>query len=166
VAKRFITPRLNRLFVDAVQGLITDLNKRHKFQVVNLIKGTCPNCVYDPVKKASTGTFKTGGPQPFTTKVCPVCKNVGTLDTVKAQTVVANVQVGTAPGTTDTYTPQPAGNLKPGFARVKTYAKDKDLVDKASYFLIDGVRYSRHTNPETRGLQTLATCFFYLKKDE
>jgi hypothetical protein len=165
VAKRFIKPRLNRLFTEAVEGLITDLNKRHKFHVVTLSKGACPNCHLDPTTNTSSGTYNGTGPKPFSGKQCPVCRTAGYVTTERKQLITANVQVGTAPDAQGSFVPSPAGKLSPGHAKVKTFAKYQSLVDRASWFLIDGVRYSRHTDPESRGLQTLVTTFFYLKKD-
>lgn len=37
----------------------------------------CPNCLYNPVGKSSTGQYKSGGPIPFTNVVCPYCAGVG-----------------------------------------------------------------------------------------
>ncbi len=38
-------------------------------------KTPCPNCIV--VNGVSFGIFKKGGPEPFTTKICPVCKGKG-----------------------------------------------------------------------------------------
>jgi hypothetical protein len=42
------------------------------------LNAVCPNCIFDPRAKKSSGIYKTGGPIPFTNHTtCPWCGGVG-----------------------------------------------------------------------------------------
>lgn len=45
------------------------------------VKQECPNCIANVVSQTSTGQYKEGGPQPFTSGgVCPLCQGRGKLE--------------------------------------------------------------------------------------
>lgn len=164
MAKTFITPRINRLFIDSVEAITTEMGKRHKFVVVTEATVACPNCIQDVTTGASTGKYKTGGPKAFTGKVCPVCQTKGKSTTVKRRTVTANVTLGRADPGPNGETPQ--GQVLKGFAEVETSVRNKPQIVGATYFLVDDQRYSMHIQPEGSGLQTIVNIFFTLKRDQ
>jgi len=46
----------------------------------------CPNCVYDPNLKKSSGKYKAGGPKPFLTgRLCPYCNGSGSYGAEKSE---------------------------------------------------------------------------------
>ncbi len=51
----------------------------------------CTNCHTNPQTGQSTGVYKTGGPIPFTTGVCPYCKGVGRIVQENTEDVVLGV---------------------------------------------------------------------------
>ncbi len=163
MARQFITARLNSLFAQAVRRLNTELDKRHRFEVLISAETYCPNCNYDRTNRCSSGVYKPGGPQPFTGMVCPVCKTKGVIRADKRRRVIANVQLGTHEGEADV--PFPEGVLPIGYAYVKSNFENKATLEKAVAFYIDNLRYSRVDFPLPSGLQTLVSVHMYLKRD-
>ena len=152
--RRFIKPRIDRLFRDSVEGLVDDLSKKSRVEAVTAGAPTyCNNCVFDPVHKASSGVYNNNGPKPFDGKVCPVCRGKGVLSIERHLVVPAIVQWGKAEPTSNDR-PLPEGSLPKEFARLKAKVRFWDTVTKADYFLVDGVRCKIVGLPVKRGLQT------------
>lgn len=79
MAKLFeLTPEIRQIAQDGIDDLIDQLGKECKL-LYPPITTPCPNCVYDPVQKKSTGKYKSGGPFPFTVGTCQVCRGLGML---------------------------------------------------------------------------------------
>lgn len=82
-----ITPDLRKVAEDAISDMIDQLGKECLLLYPS-VEQPCPNCIYDPTTKRSTGIYKTGGPTPFQNKtICPVCRGNGRLPYESATTV-------------------------------------------------------------------------------
>jgi hypothetical protein len=159
-----IKPRTNTLFKRYVEGLITDLSKRSSVTAYMPVKQErCPNCIYDPVRKGSTGTYNGTGDEAFTGSMCPVCRNTGTVD-VETQKIIkcivrwGNTKTGTVP--------MAPGALPDGHAKLKTFVVDYDTLRDAAYFMVDGIRCSRVNAPLKRGLQSHVVAEMVVRQDE
>jgi len=47
----------------------------------------CPNCIYDPFGKKSSGKYKSGGPIEFTGGTCPYCHGKGKINTPSGEDI-------------------------------------------------------------------------------
>lgn len=166
MSRRFIKPRTDRLFRDAVEGLVDDLSKKSTFYVVNTEDGgACGNCIYDPVHHCSSGVYNQTGPKPFTGKVCPACKGKGAITTTRQTKIPAIIQWGKAEkSAVDKVTPQ--GSLPQGYARIKAKVRYFAQLSTAQAYIVDGLRCSRVTLPIKRGLQSHVICEMVVAIDE
>jgi hypothetical protein len=157
-----INPRLDALFVSKVTQLTTDLSKKYVVQVELTTNTQCPNCNYDVTGKCGSGIYNGSGGQPFE-KVCPVCRNNGKVQTITLQQIIANAKIGEAK-TGDQ--PIAEGDLPEGHARIKGLYTDVALLEAATAFYIDGVRYDRLGQLYSRGLQTKVSTIITLKRSD
>ncbi len=87
MANRFsgiISGQLKKLFTDAINGILEESALTVPCKLIYEGKMVvCSNCQINPVTGKSSGVYKTGGPIPFTNKICPYCSGEGkkTLDT-------------------------------------------------------------------------------------
>ena len=164
MARPLINSTINRLYRSYSERLIETFGHRGVFIVVTETKANCPNCGLDSANKCSNGKYNGTGPTPFTTKVCPVCKGNYFILTVKQHKIVCNFKWGKVLPTGDR--PLFPGQLPVGFLHCKTYLKYRPLLEKATYFLVDGIRCSRSTHPIPRGLQDYVRTDMILKRDD
>lgn len=54
-------------------------------------KTICPNCIFNDLVGNSTNEYKTGGPIPFTTGICPYCMGIGFRDEQATSTIKLRV---------------------------------------------------------------------------
>lgn len=161
--KRLISQRHNRLFREAVLGLINDLSKKYSvFAVVVDDRSACPNCEYDNANETSNNTYKDGGPQPFT-NICPVCEGSYWIETEKKRKLKATVNWGGATNKENDIVQ--GGQLPKDHAKVKTELNKAALMRDADYFLIDGDRCTRVGRIETRGLTDKVVAEMVVKRD-
>ncbi len=166
MSRRFIKPRIDRLFKDAVEGLIDDLSK--KSRVVAFLDGPviyCNNCVYDPVHKASSGVYNNHGPKPFTGKVCPVCQGKGTLPNVQ-QIVIPSIVQWSRMAKDELNRVMPEGMLPEGHARIKAKVRYLDTVLAAKYFTVDGFRCRMTGEPVKKGLLAFVEVEWVVLRDD
>lgn len=82
-----LTNDIKQIASDAIDDLIDQLGKQCRL-VYSGIKTDCPNCIFDPQSKKSTGIYKAGGPRPFPNRtICPVCRGAGQIDTTSTEVV-------------------------------------------------------------------------------
>jgi RNA polymerase subunit RPABC4/transcription elongation factor Spt4 len=138
---------------------------RSKCLVVTQTETICPNCVLDPTTQASSGKYKTGGPTPFTSKICPVCAGRGRLVNDASLQIQANVKWGAKSPEPDV--PEPEGFVPIGFVRIKAEMKYYDLIYNAHHFVIDGIRCSHFDRQlKRRGLLSYVICECLVKVDK
>src|ERR1035437_10895595 len=150
-----------------MQKLIDDLGTKSTFDIVLPAPFVpCPNCVYDPVAKASTGTYNGTGPKPFTGKQCPVCRgkgNIGVAKTQRLPSVIVNWSK-LAPGSENS--PTAPGELPFGYARCKARLQFLPLIKQATAFVVDGYRCRIVGQPKPRGLKTFVIVEVLVKRDD
>ena len=82
-----LTPDIKKIAQDAIDDLIDQLGK-DCLLVYSSVKADCPNCLYDPITKRSTGRYKLGGPRPFPNgQICPVCRGTGQLESESTEII-------------------------------------------------------------------------------
>lgn len=162
---RLIKPKIDRIFATKVVQLTQDLSLRSKCIIVTVKNIACPNCIWDPRISASSGNYRTGGPKPFTGKVCPVCKQKGKVEVPSQLQIPANVKWGTRKQG-ENFIPEPEGFVPMEHARIKAEVKYYDLMYNATYFMIDGIRCSRVNFPHKRGLQSYVIAEMMVKIDK
>lgn len=162
---RLIKQQVNRVFAAKVKQLTSDLSDRSSVVAVRKDTVACPNCVYDPVLKASSGKYQVGGPTPFTGKQCPVCKSKGQVTTETRREIKCNVRWGLLEPQDNIVLS--AGEEVTELARLKCdlerYGK---IVDAAAYFVVDGKRCTLKGHPVPRGLLNYVIKVFYVKLDK
>lgn len=76
-----ISSKLISIYQSRIDALINQLGKSVLLEYTP-IETPCPNCLYDTMRKRSTGIYRTGGPRPFKRgRQCPYCKSRGLLET-------------------------------------------------------------------------------------
>ncbi len=76
-----IKPALITIYQDRIDALINQLGKNVRL-IFDPVIDPCPNCLYDTLRKRSTGIYRDGGPRPFKRgRQCPYCKGHGLLET-------------------------------------------------------------------------------------
>lgn len=162
---RLIKPKIDRIFTTKVVQLTQDLSLRSKCILFTVLNNPCPNCIYDSAINASSGKYRTGGPKPFTGKVCPICAGKGKIENIKQLQIPANVKWGTKK-MGENFLPEPEGFVPMEHARIKAEVKYYDLLYNATYFMIDGLRCSRVNFPHKRGLQSYVITEMLVKLDK
>jgi hypothetical protein len=167
VPRSFVTARHDALYRDAVEGLLGDLGKKVKVEIVppDADATFCPNCIWDPVHNCSTGRYNQTGSRRFTGKTCPVCNNAGKISEARPVRVPeAIVRFGRVMPS-DGAKPLPQGELPIGYARIRCKIKFKPKVKAARHFLLDGRRHVRDGEIRDRGLKTPVAIEFVVKLD-
>jgi hypothetical protein len=164
---RLIKQQVNRIFESRVKQVTLDLSDRSKVFAIEVTEVFCPNCIWDPVSKASSGKYQAGGPKPFTGKTCPVCKTKGKVDTETKRQVKCNVSWGKAVAAVPATQPilTAAGALPQNMAKLKTDYLNKKVIDAASYFVVDGIRCTKFGEPKPSGLLRYVQYTFYVQID-
>jgi hypothetical protein len=158
-----VTPAIRKIYKDLIKQVVEDL---HKPVLVFSPPGKedCPNCVWDSVNKTSSGRFQTSfvtpvtifgetvSPNNFQRSRCPVCHGVGFLSQEIRRNVKALVKWN--PTTADDIESLPVGREGKSVVRIKVLRADFDLINKAIYFQVDGVRCEMIRAPTIRGLGT------------
>lgn len=157
-----INPRIDALFASKVTELIGDLDERYFTEAELTTKEFCNNCRYDPIGQASSGVYNGTGPQPFQKK-CPVCKGNGKTETVVRQKITATVKLGEAKNGDQ---PTPEGDLPEGWARIKGLFEEIDILEAATAFFIDNVRFDRQGQIKPRGLQSKVVAIIFAKRSD
>lgn len=76
-----INDSLIKIYQGGIDALINQLGKNIRL-IFDPIIDPCPNCLYDTLRKRSTGIYRNGGPRPFKRgRKCPYCKGRGLLET-------------------------------------------------------------------------------------
>ena len=168
MAGNFITGEIDALFRDSMEKLVDDLGKRSTFSIVLPADfAECPNCIYDPVAKASSGKAQPGAAKAFT-KVCPVCKgrgNVGKEKIRRIPSVIVNWSKVTQDVSNENQ-PTPPGELPFGYARCKMRVQFFNLVSSAESFIVDGLRCRIVGKPKKRGLKTFVIVEVLVRRDD
>lgn len=164
MARRFIKPKHDRLFRDAVLGLNRDLSGKHiTYALIEVDRSPCPNCDYDSGNDASNNLYNGTGPTPFAGNVCPVCNGEYWITTVARRRLQATVRWARPDTKENKLTP--FGELPRDHARIKVPLSQRSSLENAKYFLIDGERCTRVGKVETRGLLTKALAEVVVKRD-
>lgn len=102
----FVKPIHRRQYKEFVQGIREDLGRDVTLHL-NGIKHRCPNCLFDPVNKRSTGMYSpqtpflvtrdfngntVTGPIPFTGGICPVCNGTGNVTEEISKLVLCGIR--------------------------------------------------------------------------
>ena len=165
--RSFISNAVDALYKDALQGVMHDLGQKAIFVIVfPANKGQCSNCIYNPVNKVGSGVYNNTGPKPFTGKVCPVCENAGTVETIKRRKIPDATVAYSRLHNADANTPMMPGQLPFGYARVKVFVRYFPLLLQAEYFLVDGIRYKMVGEPKKRGLKSYVVAEVVVKRDD
>lgn len=85
-----ITPELKQLYKNAIDSLINQGGLAVPCSIVydSLKKEPCINCVFDPIKNASSGKYNNTGPAPFANfGICPICNGYGIINMSKNETI-------------------------------------------------------------------------------
>jgi len=165
--KHFVTSRTDKLFRDAVTGLVQDLGNKIPFILVNIVpEQLCDNCIFDPTHNCSSGVYNQRGPYPFTTSICPECKGAGKI-TYEQQTQIPRAivkwgKVGDRQGDF----PLPQGALPQNFGRARCLVMYNDQIDNADYFLVGGTRCKMVSHPIMRGLLTQVLSEVTFQRDD
>lgn len=76
-----INEEFHQMYVDAIDAAIASCAMsvpcRISYGVTKYSE--CTNCIYSPVSQRSTNKYKSGGPAPFTTGLCPLCAGAGRI---------------------------------------------------------------------------------------
>ena len=120
------------------------------------IETECTNCEIINIggKKRSSGRYKAGGPEPFTSGICPVCRGSGIINTVRNVSFKSLVRwnpdeymdIAKSVHETDT------------IVEMKTYRTNESNIKKAQYAIIDSKRCKRVKDPVPRGLRESRYC--------
>ena len=145
-------------------------NIRHQisrcFDVITRIDEDCPNCYYSQAENASSGKYKSGGPEPFVHGRCPVCKGEGVLSTTRTTTIRGDIvwkgraSAVAKEGLMTFFTP---GEEDMVIARVKVDLCHKSLITSADYFIIDKAHCVLVKPPSEAGIQRTSSLTFYVK---
>ena len=158
-----ITGEIDNLFRENMTSLLDNLGNKSTFVIVlPAVFTECPNCIFDPVAKASSGVPKPGAARPFS-RICPVCRGKGDVG-VETKRRIPNTIVTWL--VKEENIPTPLGEQRVEHARCKLRVQFASLVDQASYFLIDGRRCRIVGVPKKRGLKTFVVVEILVKLDE
>ena len=167
VAGNFITSDIDSLFRDSMLKLVDDLGTKSTFDLVLPAPFVpCPNCIYDPTAKASSGTYNGTGAKPFTGKQCPVCRGKGSVGVSKTRRLPSVIVTWSKLAPSSENIPTPPGELPYGYARCKTRVDFLPLISKAIAFIVDGHRCRIVGVPKRRGLKTFVIVEVLVKRDD
>lgn len=158
-----IPPRLDALFRNKVKGLIKDLSKRNRTFILITTSAQCPNCLFNTTTGTGSGVYNGRGDSPFDGRVCPICENVGKINTESKTPLIANIQFGKKP---DPNRPLPEGELRDGEAIINFLPNDVKRVQANKHYMIDSVRYTKVGEDRTRGLLTVASGYIKVQRDD
>lgn len=124
-----IKPSLISIYQSRIDALINQLGK-NVYLEFDPIRGPCPNCTYDTLRKRSTGIYKTGGPRPFARgRKCPHCKGRGFEETLVNKCIRCLIK----------WNPKDAENFgisvsnHKDIVRLKTYLYNFDRLKRAKF---------------------------------
>ena len=167
MAGNFITGDIDSLFRDSMEKLVDDLGTKSTFAIeLPSPFQQCPNCVYDPVAKASSGKYNSTGPTPFSGKLCPVCRGKGDTAKPVIRQIPAVIVTWSKLTPASENTPTPPGELPYGYARCKMRVQFFPLISKATSFIVDGHRCRMVGQPKKRGLKTFVIVEVLVKRDD
>jgi hypothetical protein len=156
-----ITPEVDQQFTREIRQLTLSLSQRSQFFAVFADqRAKCNNCVWDPVRKCSSGTYNGGGPKAFSGGTCPVCRGKGELETVRKVRVRANVAYPEGPDTPDLVIA--AGESPDDRVLAKVLIEDDKTMKTASYYEFNGDRYKAVGQPRYRGLKQYVLAVYTL----
>ena len=117
-------------------------------------RSECPNCYYDKVHDKSSGVCKVAPSSPtyFTVGRCPVCYGKGVLTTTVRKCIHAIVIWNPQGYATNAKTFSEAGWEGVTSAEIKTDKCHLDLIKRAKYVSIDGIKCQLSTGPLIRGI--------------
>ena len=160
-----VKPSLDRLYRKVIRGVNLDFSKRSiVYAEVPNPATQCPNCVFDQTNGNGSGVYNTTGPQPFSGGTCPVCSNIGKLNTSKRIQVAANLKWGPNDGKGNE--PGSAGYLKDGQAHRKVTIENRSIIDSAVAIWADGVRCNKIGEGVQRGLLTYLMVQYKIQRDD
>lgn len=160
-----INAALDRLYRDKITAVTLAMAKRST--LVAVLPGTatqCTNCLWDATNQTSSGNYNGSGPKPFVNKTCPVCNGRGRLVQDRSLTVEGNVRWGKADKIGNEIIS--LGQILKGYALIKVLSRDRDVIEKATHFMVDGVRCIRVGEPRNRGLQSYVITEFMVKRED
>lgn len=127
-----IKDSLIRVYQANIDALINQLGKNIYLEF-DPIREMCPNCLYDSMRKRSTGIYRTGGPRPFARgRRCPYCKGHGFIETPVNKCIKCLIK----------WNPNDAENFgislskTKGVVRLKAYLTDADDLARAKTVIV------------------------------
>jgi hypothetical protein len=125
----FVVP----IYQENIDALIDQLGKNIT-AYIGEVSTDCPNCDYDPVRKASSGRYTSGGPIPFVNgTTCPYCSGKGKTITNVTSSFKGLVK----------WNPRDFNRLdlqineSENICRLKTFLSDIPNLMRAKYIVID-----------------------------
>lgn len=138
-------------------------------------KFNCPNCFYDDIAKKSSGRgrwtlaeatslqadWENSSPDNkgvlryryFTNQRCPVCLGIGFLAPVERKSYIkCNIRWGTKNSSDNKAVITVGGETYLNLVTIKTLPKYKNLLAEAESIIIDGLKCTKITPPNIRGL--------------
>lgn len=133
MARVVISDALIRIYQSRIDALINQLGKNIYLEF-DPIRGPCPNCTYDTMRKRSTGIYRIGGPRPFARgRQCPYCKGRGLIETAVNKCIKCLIK----------WSPEDAKNFgisiaqRKGIVRLKTYLTEMDDLRRARTIIVN-----------------------------
>lgn len=161
------------------QHLIDEFNSLSREMIYDLsktvtvglppLKEECPNCKYVDPDDSSLGTFTDFGSitvfsgtaceyvlsaVPFR-RNCPICKSSGVLTCKDEITIPSMINYDPHIGSTKELVDFPGGVSYQSIIKLKVDIKFKPYINKAIYYLVDGIKFSHIKTPYKRGMGKL-----------
>lgn len=111
------------LYQNRIDALLNQVGKNVILQF-DQIASPCINCIFDSIRKRSSGRYKTGGPLPFNYgRKCPYCKGRGVLEEVAELCIRCLIS----------WNPSEVSNFGISVSKGSEIVKLKALIDDASH---------------------------------
>lgn len=126
------------IYQSRIDALINQLGKNIILEF-NPIIVPCRNCIFDPIRKRSTGEYKIGGPRPFQNgRQCPWCKGRGFEETQETRCIQGLIKFNPK----DIANYNISVNNNKSIIRVKTFLYHADDIKKTKTAIIDSDQQS------------------------
>lgn len=133
MARVIITDALIQVYQSSIDSLINQLGKNIYLEF-DPIRGPCPNCTYDTVRKRSTGIHISGGPRPFARgRRCPYCKGRGLIETAVNKCIKCLIKW--KPKEAEDF--GIAASKQKGIVRLKTFLTEADDLKRARTIIVN-----------------------------
>jgi hypothetical protein len=160
---KIVSPAIKKAYVKYIKDTIEDLNRSVDVYLPPEAMD-CPNCLYDPINKKSTGVVdplfvtsvvifgQTISPQSFTRGRCPICKGEGVLTSEVKRSVKCLVKW--QPDGPDDLEIIPSGREGASVVRLKALPSNYNNFINAIYYVVDGTKCEAISSPNIRALGT------------